>query len=312
MGKTLNIDSYTSKASTIVTIGTFDGVHIGHQKILNRLITTGNAKNLDSIILTFFPHPRMVLQKDANIKLINTINERSLILKRLGLDYLIIQKFTKVFSRLTAKEFVEEVLVKQLKAKKVIIGYDHRFGRNRNADITDLIRFGHEYNFDVEEISPQDIDDVAVSSTKIRNALLEGAIKKANTYLGYPFMLTGNVIKGKGLGRQINYPTANIEIPEQYKLIPKYGAYVVKSNINGKDVFGMMNIGINPTVNGKTQSIEVHFFNFNTTLYNKEIQVDILERIRNEEKFQSIENLKAQLEKDKIFSLDFISKNYAK
>ncbi|TBM98977.1 bifunctional riboflavin kinase/FAD synthetase [Hyunsoonleella flava] len=307
MGKVLKIEKYKSSASTIVTIGTFDGVHVGHQKIINRLIALGEKEGLKSVILTFFPHPRMVLQKDSNIKLINTIDERSEILDSLGLDYLLIKKFTKDFSRLSAEEFVKQVLVDRLNAKKVIIGYDHRFGRNRNADINDLIKYGEAFGFEVEEISAKDINDVAVSSTKIRKALSEGNIQKANRYLGYPFMLTGTVIKGKGIGKQLDYPTANIGINEAYKLIPKQGSYVVKTTIGKDTVFGMMNIGMNPTVSGETESIEVHFFNFDSTIYGEKIQIDVLERIRDEQKFESVQALKDQLQKDKLFSLNFIN-----
>ncbi len=295
------------KEATVVTIGTFDGVHIGHQKIIKRLIKTGEQFGLKSVILTFFPHPRMVLQKDSDIKLINTIEERHQILNDLGLDYLIIKKFTHEFSRLSAEDFVKQILVDKLNAKKVIIGYDHRFGRNRNADINDLKKFGETYGFEVEEISAQDIDDVAVSSTKIRTALQAGDIAKANAYLGYPFMLTGMVTKGKGLGRQLNYPTANIQIPEDYKLIPKQGAYIVSSKIDNKTVFGMMNIGTNPTVNGSQQTIEVHFFDFDADIYGATIQVDLLQRIRDEQRFESVEALKTQLSLDKQTALHFIS-----
>ncbi len=291
---------------TVATIGTFDGVHIGHQKIIQRLINTGKKEGLKSVVLTFFPHPRMVLQKDSNIKLINTIEERKNILENLGIDFLVIMKFTHKFSRLSAEDFVKNILVERLKAKKVIIGYDHRFGRNRNADINDLKVFGQNYGFEVEEIPAQDIDNVAVSSTKIRMALMEGNIKKANKYLGYHFMLTGKVIKGKGLGKQIGYPTANIEIKEEYKIIPKQGSYIVKSILNKKEVYGMMNIGMNPTVNGDKQSIEVHFFDFYEDIYGKTIKIDLLERIRDEEKFESLEALKLQLVKDKDTALKFI------
>lgn len=306
MGKVLNIENYKSSAPAIVTIGTFDGVHVGHQKIIRRLVASGKKDDLKSVILTFFPHPRMVLQKDADIKLLNTIEERSEILDKLGLDYLLIQKFTKAFSRLSAEAFVKQVLVDKLNARKVIIGYDHRFGRNRNADINDLITYGEEFGFEVEEISVEDINDVAVSSTKIRKALYEGHIQKANRYLGSPFMLTGTVVKGKGIGKQLEYPTANINIGETYKLIPKQGSYVVKSKIDDTIVFGMMNIGMNPTVSGDRESIEVHFFNFETSIYGKKIRIDILERIRDEQKFESVGALKSQLQKDKQFSLDFI------
>ena len=295
------------KTNTVVTIGTFDGVHIGHQKIIQRLIEVGNNKDLTPTILTFFPHPRMVLQKDADIKLLNTLDEKKQILEQFGLKNLVVKKFTKEFSRLTAQEFVETVLVKQLNAKHVIIGYDHHFGRNRTANIDDLRAFGKQYNFEVEEITAQDINDVAVSSTKIRTALFEGEIQTANSYLGYPFVITGAVVKGKGLGRTINFPTANIAISENYKLIPKQGVYVIKSTINKEIIFGMMNIGTNPTVNGKTQTVEVNFFNFNENIYDKILTIEILERLRNEEKFESVDVLKQQLLKDKINALKFIN-----
>lgn len=306
MGILQNIETYNSSEPTIVTIGTFDGVHVGHQKIIKRLVNAGNNAGLKSVVLTFFPHPRMVLQKDTGIKLINTIDERSQMLDSLGLGFLLIKEFTHEFSRLSAEDFVKDVLVGKLKAKKVIIGYDHRFGRNRNADINDLKVFGEAYGFEVEEISAKDVNDVAVSSTKIRTALVAGNITKANMFLGYSFMLTGTVAKGKGLGKQLGFPTANIIIEEDYKLIPKYGSYIVNALIDSQLVFGMMNIGINPTVNGETESIEVHFFNFGDTLYNKKIQINLLQRIRDEEKFDSVDALKNQLIKDKQTSLEYI------
>ncbi|CAH8282239.1 riboflavin kinase/FMN adenylyltransferase [Mariniflexile fucanivorans] len=310
MSKIKNINAYKSIEPTIVTIGTFDGVHVGHQKIVKRLINIGTQTHLKSVILTFFPHPRMVLQKDSSIKLINTLNERGTILDALGLDYLLVKKFTKTFSRLSADDFVKKILVEKLNAKKVIIGYDHRFGRNRNADINDLKKFGDQYGFEVEEISVQDINDVAVSSTKIRQALEEGDIEKANAFLGYPFMLTGKVVKGKALGRQIDYPTANIQIAEDYKLIPKHGSYIVSSLINEELVYGMMNIGFNPTVDGEEETIEVHYFNFNKNIYNKTIQIDLLHRLRDEKKFESVDALKDQLLKDKEVSLSFIKSHF--
>lgn len=226
----------------------------------------------------------------------------------MGLDYLIVQPFSKEFSRLTATEFVRDILINSLYTKKIIIGYDHRFGRNRNANIKDLINFGSTYDFEVEEITAQEIDNVSVSSTKVRKALLEGNVATANTYLGYPYMLTGTVTKGKGLGRQMEFPTANIMVKEAYKLIPKNGVYTVKSSYDGKKIFGMMNIGFNPTVAGTEKSIEVHFFEFNENLYNSTLQIDILDRIRDEHRFKSIEALKLQLQKDKETSLKLISK----
>lgn len=301
-----NLNTLPDK-QTVVTIGTFDGVHIGHQKIIKRLINTGKTEGLQSVILTFFPHPRMVLQKDSNIKLINTINERHDILDDLGLDCLVVKKFTHEFSRLSAEDFVKDILVEKLNAKKVIIGYDHRFGRNRNADINDLKTFGDTYGFEVEEISAQDINDVAVSSTKIRTAITEGEIHKANAFLGYHFMLSGKVTKGKGLGKQLGFPTANIEIEEDYKIIPKQGSYIVSSMIKDTRVYGMMNIGMNPTVNGSKETIEVNFFDFDDDIYDDIIKIDLLHRIRDEEKFGSVEALKRQLAKDKKTALEFIS-----
>ncbi|MGB5203788.1 bifunctional riboflavin kinase/FAD synthetase [Eudoraea sp.] len=302
-----SISNYDKKHPTAITIGTFDGVHIGHRKILERLINDAKKTNLRSTVLTFFPHPRMVLQKDTEIRLLNTIQEKIKILEHIGLDYLIIHPFTLEFSRISSTEFVRDILVNELKAKKIIIGYDHRFGRNRNANIQDLFAFGNTFNFEVEEIAAQEIDDVSVSSTKIRNALIDGDIKTANEYLGYNYMLTGDVKKGKGLGRQLNFPTANLFIKEKYKLIPKNGVYVVKSILNGKLFYGMMNIGFNPTVDGSTKSIEIHFFDFNSDLYGQNIQVDIIERIRDEHKFKSLEELKTQLLKDKETSISIIS-----
>ena len=302
-----SISNYDKKHPTAITIGTFDGVHIGHRKILERLINDAKTTGLQSTVLTFFPHPRMVLQKDTEIKLLNTIQEKINILELIGLDCLIIQPFTMEFSRLSATEFVRDILVNKLNSKKIIIGYDHRFGRNRNANIQDLITFGNALNFEVEEIAAEEINDVSVSSTKIRNALINGDIKTANDYLGYNYMLTGDVKKGKGLGRKLNFPTANLFIEEEYKLIPKNGVYVVKSFLNEKLFYGMMNIGFNPTVGGSSKNIEIHFFNFKADLYGQNIQIDILERIRDEHKFNSLEELKVQLAKDKETSLAIIS-----
>ncbi len=303
-----NILEYDKEHTTAITIGTFDGVHIGHRKILERLVKNAATSQLKSMVLTFFPHPRMVLQEQADIKLLNTLDEKSKILDDLGLDYLIVHPFTKAFSRLSATEFVRDLLVNGLKAKKIVIGYDHRFGRNRIANINDLIAFGNTLDFEVEQISAQEIDEVSVSSTKIRKALESGDVLTANKYLGYNYMLTGAIQKGKGLGRQLDFPTANLHVEETYKLVPKNGAYVVQSKIKGIMVYGMMNIGYNPTVLGTEKSIEIHFFDFEQDLYDQRIQVDILERLRDEHKFDSIDALKEQLAKDKKVSLSIIAK----
>ena len=297
------------KLPSVITIGTFDGVHLGHKKIIKRLQHIASEKGLQSVILTFFPHPRMVLQTALEIKLLNTIEERQEILSDLGLDHLVIKEFTEEFSKLSAEQYVKNILVDELNAKYIIIGYDHRFGRNRRANIKDLIAFGKLYNFNVEEISVKDVEDVAVSSTKIRNALIMGDIKTANSFLGYEYFLTGTVVKGKQIGKQIGFPTANIYIKEDYKLIPKNGAYVVKSYIGNSLYFGMMNIGTNPTVDGTKQSIEVHFFDFDQDLYNNKLKIELLEPLRNERKFESLESLKEQLKIDKENALKLIDKN---
>lgn len=301
---------YNNPRASVVTIGTFDGVHIGHKVILNRLVTTAKKEDLDAVVLTFFPHPRMVLQTDSSIKLINTIEERKDLMSKTGLDHLIVHPFTKSFSRLTALEFVRDILVNKLNIKKIVIGYDHRFGRNRNANIEDLKSFGLTYGFDVEEISAQQLDEVAVSSTKIRNALKVGDIKTANTYLGYSFMLSGTVIKGKEIGRTIQYPTANIELSQDYKLVPKEGVYAVQSIIDNKLVYGLTSIGTNPTVGGTLKTIETHFLDFNDNLYGKNLTIEFLSHIRGEKTFGSIDALKSAIQNDEVFARNFL-KNHA-
>ena len=260
----------------------------------------------ESLVLTFFPHPRMVLQQDSSIKLLNTIDEKATLLEKFGIDNLIIHPFDEVFSNLSAEEFVKNILVDKLNIHKIIIGHDHRFGKNRTADINDLILFGEKYKFEVEQINAKEIDEIAVSSTKIRKALLEANIKLANEYLGYSYFISGKVVEGKKIGRTIGFPTANIQINESYKLLPKNGVYVVSSKINNILYFGMMNIGKNPTLGENEQSIEVHFFNLNEDIYNRNLQILILEHIREEQKFNSLSELQAQLDKDKLFSLNYI------
>lgn len=300
-----NINKFTSDKKTIATLGTFDGVHLGHRKIIDRLVTEAKAKEVESVVLTFFPHPRMIVQPDLEIKLINTLSEKERRMERLGLDNLIIHPFTKEFSRLDAEEFVVDILVQKLNIQKIIIGYDHRFGKNRTADINDLIRFGKEYGFEVEQISAQEISEVSVSSTKIRKALEEGNLPLANTYLVDPFPISGRVVKGREIGRTIGFPTANLELENNYKILPKPGVYVVKTHFEDKMVRGMMNIGMNPTVSGTQQSIEIHFFDFNEDLYNTYIEVEVLSFIRNEHKFSSIEALQNQLKLDQQQSITF-------
>ena len=303
-----SITDFTATKKTIVTLGTFDGVHIGHNAILDKICKVANSESLESVILTFFPHPRLIVSNNYDIKLLNTIEEKSTLLEKKGIQNFIIHPFDKTFSELSPREFVTQVLVDKLNIQKIIIGHDHKFGKDRAADFNDLINFGKEFGFEVEEISAQQINEVSVSSTKIRNSLLDGNVALANEYLGYSYVLTGIVVKGNQLGRTIGFPTANIEIPEDYKLIPKNGVYIVTANVNNdssdnkqakQTVFGMMNIGVKPTLGENKLSIEVHLLNFDKDIYNQKIQVNVLERLRDEQKFESFDALKTQIESDK-------------
>ena len=294
-----SFNEFKSTKKTVLTLGTFDGVHIGHNAILDKICKASEKENLESVILTFFPHPRLIVSNNYDIKLLNTMNEKAGLLEKVGIQNFIVHPFDKTFSELSPREFVTQVLVEKLNIQKIIIGHDHKFGKNRAADFNDLINFGKEFGFEVEEISAQQINEVSVSSTRIRNSLLAGNVSLAKDYLGYPYVLTGNVVKGNQLGRTINFPTANIEIPEEYKLIPKNGVYIVTVNVSNQTVFGMMNIGVKPTLGENKLSIEVHLLDFDKDIYNQKIQVHILERLRDEQKFESFEALKLQLEVDK-------------
>ena len=305
-----SLTSYKKTNPSVITIGTFDGLHLGHKAILTQLVNAAKEDNLSSILLTFFPHPRMILQKDSSLKLINTINERSAIIKQTGVSNLIIHPFTKEFSRLTALEFVRDILVNQLHIKKIIIGYDHQFGRNRTATIKDLIEFGKIYDFEVVEITAQQLQNVAISSTKIRKALEEeGDVQTANQYLGYPFMLSGKIVKGRGIGKTLAFPTANLKIKEDYKLIPKNGVYLVTSIISGKEVFGLTNIGTNPTVGGIHKTIETYFLDYKNDLYDKDIQLNFIKYIREEKIFTSKEALKIAIKEDELFARNYLNIN---
>ena len=296
------------KRSSILTIGTFDGVHIGHQKIIERLNQIKSDSGDASVILTFFPHPRRVIHLSHEIKMLNTIDEKIQLLNKFGLDHLVIEPFTKEFSQLSALNFVRDILVNQLNVKDLVIGYDHHFGKNREGNFEQIQEFGALYDFDVEEISAQEIEDVSVSSTKIRKALEAGDLEKANAYLGYSYLLSGEIVKGKGLGRKINFPTINLSIKEDYKLIPKTGVYIVKTTIDHKDVFGIMNIGFRPTIDGKHQTIEVHLLDFYGDLYGVKMQIEMLKRLREERKFDSIESLSQQIKIDEEFARKWLGR----
>lgn len=301
-----SISEFSSTKKTVVTIGTFDGVHLGHKKILDKLTSEAKNRNEESVVITFYPHPRFILNEHTNLKLLNTIEEKKALLNSTGLDALLIHPFDQEFANLSPEQFVKKILVDQLKISKIIIGYDHRFGKNRAADINDLIQFGTKYNFEVEQISAQELNEIAISSTKIRTALSNGDISLANSYLGYPYSFSGKVIKGKQIGRTIGFPTANIEIQEPLKLLPKNGVYIVKCLINNQEVNGIMNIGNRPTLNGTSQSIEVHLLNFDEDIYGLEITVKMIDFIRNEQKFENLDQLKSQIQKDKIQAVNFI------
>lgn len=304
-----SVKSFRPIQPTVVTIGTFDGVHIGHRAILERLVKTASESQMESLLLTFFPHPRMVLQKDSDLKLINTLDEKKELLEQIGLDHLVIHPFTMDFSRLTALEYVRDILVEGLGARRVVIGYDHRFGRNRTATIQDLRHYGKTFGFEVEELSARQLDDVAVSSTKIRNALMVGDVQTANNYLGYSFMLTGTIVKGRAIGRTIDYPTANLAIKETYKLIPASGVYVVSAEISGKVVYGITSIGNNPTVGGTSRTIETYFLDFEGDLYGKNLRIDFLTRIRGEKVFGDTLKLKEAIARDEAFAREYLGRH---
>lgn len=301
-----SIYEFPTDIKTVVTLGTFDGVHRGHKILLEQLNAAKTETGCQSVVLTFFPHPRMVLQQGSDFKLLNTMGEKAALLQQAGVDHLIIHPFSLEFSRLTAEEFVKDILVDRLNVAKIVIGHDHRFGRNRTATTSDLVDMGKEHGFEVHQISAYEVQHTPVSSTKVRNALAEGDITQANDYLGYPYFITGTVSHGKKLGRTIGFPTANLAI-EDYKLIPAHGVYTASAQINGITAYGMLNIGVRPTVDGNSLSIEVHFFNFNADIYDTQIRLSLHSRLRDEQKFPSIDALVAQLGEDRKQALAYFN-----
>lgn len=285
----------------VLTIGTFDGVHLGHQKIIQQLNAEAEKIGGESVLFTFYPHPRMVLYPDTHgLKLIQTQVEKIDKLRRIGLDNVIVHPFTKEFSRLTAVEFVRDYLVNKLHVKKLVIGYDHQFGKNREGGLEFLLEVCDTYGFEVIEIGAQEIDEVNVSSTKIRNAIKSGEMVLAESYLGEPFELYGKVVEGEALGRQIGFPTANLDVESDIKLIPATGVYAVNMLLgDGRIYEGMMNIGSRPTISDeKRVSIEIHLFDFMGDLYGEQVTVQLLSRFRDEQKFNSVDELTDQLKKD--------------
>ncbi|MFS8617120.1 MAG: bifunctional riboflavin kinase/FAD synthetase [Solitalea sp.] len=299
-----SFEEYSPVSNPILTVGTFDGVHYGHQKILERLKELARQKKGETVIMTFFPHPRMILHpQDTSLKLLSTVEEKIRLLDRAGIDHLLLIPFTRDFSNLTSGEFIEKILVRTIGVKTLVIGYDHRFGKNREGTFEDLRSSGMRYGFEVEKIPEQDIDHVAVSSTKIRNALAEGKVAVANQYLSYPYSISGEVVKGDQLGRKLGYPTANIFVEETYKLIPKDGIYAVQVVLgsrkpDAKKLQGMLYIGHRPTINGMARNIEVNMFDFHEEIYYERLTVELLQFIREDRKFDSLEELTRQISRD--------------
>jgi riboflavin kinase/FMN adenylyltransferase len=295
-----HIDEFKPVKNAVVTIGTFDGVHLGHRKIISRIKELADATGGETVILTFFPHPRMILHpEDENIKLITTMSEKAALLEQIGVDHLIITPFSRDFSNQSAEDYIRDVLVNKIGTKTIVIGYDHRFGKDRRGGLSDLLDLSPVYGYEVIEIPEQDINDVAVSSTRIREALLCADIELANQFLGYPFFITGKVIRGDQIGRQIGYPTANIQVEEKYKLIPADGIFAVKVQHDGSQYKGMAYIGSRPTINGMTRNIEVNLFDFDKEIYNDTIRMEFLHFVRGDVKFNGLDELKAQIAKDK-------------
>lgn len=307
-----SIDDFQKLEKAVVTTGTFDGVHHGHRKILSQLNRVAKKSGGESVLLTFFPHPRMVLQPDLDLKLINSQNEKIELLKSTGIDHLIIHPFTTEFSRTSSLDFVRNILVNQIGAKKLVIGYDHHFGRNREGSFEHLKEYGPLYGFEVEEISAQDVDDITVSSTKIRKAIESGTIEIANQYLGYPFPLRGIVVEGEKIGSTIGFPTANVRLRDNLKIVPANGVYAISASFPSQSeqamVKGMCNIGIRPTFGGKFQTIEAHLFDFQADLYGQEISLHFHQLLRREMRFNGAEQLKEQLKSDEAAARDFLAK----
>lgn len=290
------LSDFPKLSNAVVTSGTFDGVHLGHQKILHRIRELARSINGETVLITFWPHPRLVLYPDEhNLRLLSTFEEKAKLLRQFGIDHLLTIPFTKEFSQLTSKEFIESVLVDTIQTKKLVIGYDHRFGKNREGSFEYLKAHHEQYGFDLEEISRQDVEDIGVSSTKIRHALETSDISTAINYLGRPYELNGLVIKGQQIGRSIGFPTANIHIPNDYKLIPKDGVYAVEALVNGSLYKAMLNIGNRPTVNGTQKTVEANLFDFQGDLYDKQITIYLKAFLREEKKFDGLEALKQQL-----------------
>jgi len=295
------LSKFNTPDNPVVTIGTFDGVHLGHRKILQRVCNLAETANGTSVIITFWPHPRLVLYpEETDLKILSTFKEKAKLLQDFGIDHLIKIPFTESFARLTSQEFIVNILVKAVGTKKLVIGYDHRFGKDREGGFQHLVDNANNYGFEVEEIPRQEVDNIGISSSKIRKALFEGEIENANEFLGRPYNISGQVVKGDQIGRDMGFPTANIQVNDAFKLIPSVGIYAVKVEISGEAFKGMLYIGSRPTLNRSRQSIEVNIFDFDKNIYDEKIDIFFYSQLRKDAKFKNLDQLKAQLEKDKI------------
>ncbi|MFC0607187.1 bifunctional riboflavin kinase/FAD synthetase [Rufibacter quisquiliarum] len=301
------LNQFPLLAHAVVTSGTFDGVHVGHQKILARLTESARQSTGQSVVITYWPHPRTVLNPhDDSLRLLSTIEERIEALEQFGVDYLLILPFTRDFAQLTSEEYIQQILINTLHTKKLVIGYDHRFGKNREGGFDYLQANARRYGFEVEEIPRQDIDEVGVSSSKIRTALEKGDVETAARYLGRPYTLSGRVVEGKKLGRTLGYPTANLQPQDKLKQVPAIGIYAVMVKTASGSFKGMLSIGTNPTVNGTSQTIEVHLFDFEGDLYSQEITLSFIAYMRPEEKYENLDLLVRQLHQDKATALQLL------
>lgn len=301
-----SIEEFPSDIKTVVTTGTFDGVHKGHRVVINRLNKIACENGLQSLVFTLNPHPRHVLYpEDQQLKLINSIDEKIKALRNTGLQNLVVYEFTKEFSRTNSVHFIRDVLVNKLNMKHMVVGFDHHFGRNREGTFENLAELSHFYDFQLEQIKPQNIEQVTVSSTKVRQAIIDGDIIKANKFLSSNFSISGVVTSGNGIGRTIDFPTANIKLNSKWKVLPKKGVYAVKVNIRKEKKFGMLNIGVRPSISDNFFSIEVHLFDFEENIYDEKIQIEFINRIRDEKRFPNLQDLKNQLIIDEVNCRNF-------
>lgn len=296
-----SIEDFPADVNTIVTIGTFDGVHKGHRAIINRINRIAKKEGLESVVLTFYPHPRHVIYpEDQTLRLVNTIDENIEALKKTDLQNLVIHKFTKDFSRIKSVNFIRDILVSKFSMKYMVVGFDHHFGKNREGTFENLLELSELYDFGIEKIEPQNIGGITISSTKIRDAILEGDFRKVTSYLDTNYSISGQVVEGNKIGSKIGFPTANISVLGEWKILPRDGVYAVKVFVKEQHYFGMLNIGVRPSISDESFVMEVHIFDFNCDIYNERLKIEFVERVRDEKLFSDLRQLKSQLKIDAI------------